>query len=54
MNAAVSAVGSTEQLVSEGIMSHNKFSRAAKAVIATFVFVLGAIGGAAAASWFMP
>jgi hypothetical protein len=47
-------VGSTEQLVSEGIMSHSKFSRPARAVIATLVFALGVLGGAGAASWFMP
>jgi hypothetical protein len=54
MKAAVSAVGPTEQLVSEDIMSQRKFSRPVRAIIGMFVFALGALGGAGAASWFMP
>ncbi len=35
-------------------MSHRKFRRLARVVIGTFVFALGALGGAGAASMFMP
>jgi hypothetical protein len=51
MKAVVSAVGPSEQLASEDIMSQRKFSRPVRAIIGMFVF---ALGGAGAASWFMP
>jgi hypothetical protein len=34
--------------------SRRAVSRPARAVISMFVFALGALGGAGAASWFMP
>jgi hypothetical protein len=55
MNTAVCG-GVTRMVMSEDAMSkvHSRYSRLARAVIAMFVFAVGALGGAGVAALLMP